>query len=249
MNPKTLPILALVLLAGLAGERKASALVVTCQIFPTNISDFPVSVQVTNGDFGERFTVFYKTNSTTLDKFLYGQLEVSSEDRQIASSTVEKTWTTNGVEFEFTVSAAYLTASKFTISEWGHMGNTPMSDVVFCWFYLRDFATNNPSTDLGTSNSGLAPDIIKALPKRMQSLRPGMTADQVWKQLFHKPYEHCFAGEGYPEHERWWLTWNYEAEFYFEALPTNRPYFDEGKRKLIRAVLYKNGRVISRSKE
>jgi len=39
------------------------------QISPKNISDSPISVQVTNVDSSERFTVFYKTDETS-DKFL-----------------------------------------------------------------------------------------------------------------------------------------------------------------------------------
>jgi hypothetical protein len=236
MNPKLILCLALGLFA-----HPVFAWVELRYVSPTN-SDAPVSVHAAATDGGERFTVFYQTNVTTRDGLLRGTVDVCGEDQPIASCPVAKTWTTNGVEFEFTVSAAYLTASRFTITEL-----SPVPGSADCyWFYLRDFATNGLSTNEGTGNPAVTPEILKALPERMQSLRPGMTANKVWNQLFHRRYEHCFAGEGSPEHERWWLTWNYEGEFYLEV-PTNRPFFDEGKRKLIRAILYRNGREISRS--
>jgi len=53
---------------------------------------------------------------------------------------VEKIWTTNGVEFEFMVSATYLTTSKFTITEEGHIREMGMAGFTNWWFYLRDFA-------------------------------------------------------------------------------------------------------------
>ena len=55
-------------------------------------------------DSGRQFKVFQKTNGYTRDEFLEGRLEISDEDHQISSSKVEKTWTTNGVQFEFVVS-------------------------------------------------------------------------------------------------------------------------------------------------
>src|ERR1017187_2929493 len=156
----------------------AFALVGIYHVSPTN-SDTPVSVRVAASDFGERFTVFYRTNKMTSDKFLLARLEIGSEDQQIASCDVEKIWTTNGVEFEFTVSAAYVTASRFTIIELGHFHDRPMGSAYCFWFYLRDFVTNSLSSGLRTNSSGITPDIIKALPTGIQSLRPGMTADQV----------------------------------------------------------------------
>lgn len=211
-------------------------------VSPTN-SDSPVSVRVAAADFGERFTVFYKTNVTTLSCSLQAQLDIDSEDQQIASCPVAKNWTTNGVVFEFTVSPAYPPASRFTITE---LSRVVASGDCY-WFYLRDFATNRVSANPRTGNLIITPAILEALPEQVKSLYPGMTAEQVWQQLFHKPYGHYFGGEGWPDHERWWLTWNYEAEFYFEAPTTNRPFFDEGKRKLVRATLYKNGQEISHS--
>ncbi|HEX3625366.1 MAG TPA: hypothetical protein VH280_08075 [Verrucomicrobiae bacterium] len=152
-----------------------------------------------------------------MDKFLDGRLDVCSEDQQIASSSLKKEWTTDGVEFEFSISPKFLAASTFQITEFGHVRDEPMGGADCYWFYLRDFTTN-----------GL-----------LRALRPGMTANEVWEKLFHKPYGHYFGGTGYPDHERWWLTWNYEGEFYFQSAPSdgNIPW---GERKLIHANLYKN---------
>ena len=58
---------------------------------------------------------------------------------------------TNGVKCEFTVSAAQLTASKFTIAEQGHIREMPMLGVAYYWFYLRDFITNSASVSGGTN--------------------------------------------------------------------------------------------------
>lgn len=225
----------------------ASADVEYYHITPTNL-DTPVSIKVAADQIGERFVVFYKTNSTTLDKFLDGRLYVCSEDQQIASSSLKKDWKENGVEFEFSVAPKYLAASTFTIAELGHDHDQPMGGADCYWFYLRDFATNSLKAAGRTNSSGLAPDIIKSLPEIVRSLRPGMTADEVWEKLFHKPYRQIsFGGVGYPDYERWWLAWNYEGEFYFQSPPPGRSNFPQGKRILIRANLYKNGVEISRS--
>jgi hypothetical protein len=141
MKSKLVLCLALVL-SGLFSALSARAEMDIFQISPTNVSDSPVSVQVTKVDFGERFTVFYKTNETSSDKFLHGQLQVSDGDNKISSVAVEKIWTTNGVRFEFTVSAAFLTASKFTVTEQGHIREMGMPGFANWWFYLSDFVTN-----------------------------------------------------------------------------------------------------------
>ena len=139
MKPKLLLCLALVL-SGLFPAFSAHTEMDTFQISPVNVSDSPISVQVTNMDSGEWFTVFYKTNETTTDKFLHANLQVSDGDKKISSVPVEKIWTTNGVEFEFMVSATYLTTSKFTITEEGHIREMGMAGFTNWWFYLRDFA-------------------------------------------------------------------------------------------------------------
>jgi hypothetical protein len=139
MNPKLLPGLALVLLVELSLNLSAFASRLEVQVLPGG-SGAPVSVQVADGDFGERFTVFYQTNETTTDEFLHAQLELSDEGNRLGSCRVEKMWTTNGVQFEFTVAAAHIEASKFTISEQGHVLERPMPAFTNHWFYLRDFA-------------------------------------------------------------------------------------------------------------
>ena len=243
MNPKLLLSLALVFLAGLASTPPAVAMVDVFQLFPTNSSGHPISVQVTNGDFGIRYSVFYRTNQQTLDQFLHASLMVASEDNQMATCPVEKMWTTNGVLFEFTVASAFLEASKFSFFDQGHVVGSGAG----YWFYLRDFATNNVSFARRVVKSNeVPPEIIKALPERMRALRAGTSSAEVWKQLNLAAYR-TFAGVSYPEHERWWLGWNYELELYFEEPPTNRPYFDKNNRKFIRAILYKNGLEISNS--
>ena len=146
-------------------------------------SDVPVSVQVTDADFGKHFTVFLKDIGIDSDEFVNAQLEVSSDDDQIASCPLEKKWTTNGVQFEFTVSAANVQASKFRVSIIAHMGKQMMPASDAYWFYLRDFATNNAPIARHTGSSEVAPEIIKALPKRVLALRPGISSDEVWKQL------------------------------------------------------------------
>lgn len=248
MKPKLLLSLALVLFIGLALQLPTRASVVDIHVLPANLSDLPISVKITDADFGKQFTVFYKTNETTSDEFFHARLEVSDEDNQITSSQVEKIWTTNGVKFEFTVSAAYVTASKFSIAEEGHVREMPMPGFTYYWFYLRDFATNNaPPVKREVNSNVVPPEIVKALPDRMQALRPGTRRDEVWKQLHLSAYRGKLGGVSYVERERFWLTWNYELELTFEEIRTNRPDFNEGNRKLIRATLYKNGLKISDS--
>ena len=118
MKPKLILCLALVLSANLG---LASS--VEIHVLP-KYSDVPVSVQVTDADFGKHFTVFLKDAGIESDKFLHAQLEISSEDNQIVSCPVEKQWTTNGVQFQFPVSAADMVASKFRISEMADIGNS-----------------------------------------------------------------------------------------------------------------------------
>jgi hypothetical protein len=68
------------------------------QITRANMADSPISVQVTNWDSSERFTVFYKTDKTA-DKFLSASLEVSDAGSVISSEPVRKIWATNGFRF------------------------------------------------------------------------------------------------------------------------------------------------------
>ena len=70
MKPKLLLSLALVLFIGLALQLPTRASVVDIHVLPANLSDLPISVKITDADFGKQFTVFYKTNETTSDEFL-----------------------------------------------------------------------------------------------------------------------------------------------------------------------------------
>jgi hypothetical protein len=149
MKPKLLLGLALVL-SGLFPALSARADMDLFQISPTNVFDSPISVQVTNVDSDEQFTIFYKTNETTSDKFLHAQLELSDGKNKVSSTPIEKTWTTNGVLFEFTVSVAYLATSKFTVTEQGHVREMGMPGFANWWFYLRDFVAKQ-SVDLNRS--------------------------------------------------------------------------------------------------
>src|SRR2546422_1585671 len=112
------------LIAGLAVPLPAFGVSQPIRVLPADVSHLPVSVQATNGDFGPLITVLYRTNETTLNEFLSGHLEVSDEDNQIAYSQVDKVWTENGVQFQFTMAPAYLPASRFTITDQGHIGKT-----------------------------------------------------------------------------------------------------------------------------
>jgi hypothetical protein len=124
------------------------------QISPANVSKSSISVQVTNTGLAERFTVCCKTNETTSDKFIHADLQISEGGNKIVSSVpVEKIWTAHGVEFEFMVSAAYLTTSKFTITEQGHVREMGMPDFANWWFYLRDFATRQTNAITSTALS------------------------------------------------------------------------------------------------
>jgi hypothetical protein len=219
-------------------------------------SDVPVSVQVSDADFGKHFTVFLKDYEIESDKFLHAQLEISSEDNQIVSCPVEKQWTTNGVQFEFTVSAADMLASKFRIIEMAHMGKQPMPAFTAYWFYLRDFATNNAPVVRHISSSEVTPEIIKALPKRVRALRPGTTADEVWKQLNLAAYEHSLGNDDELRGDRYRLNWNYAIEFTFaettnaftiEKTADGKSFFYKDNRKLVQATLYKNGLEVCRS--
>ncbi len=245
MKPKLILCLALVLSANLV---LASS--VEIHVLPNLPPDWnvPVSVQVADADFGKHLTVFLKGYGIDSDEFLHAQLEVSSEDDQIVSCPLEKKWTTNGVQFEFTVSAANVQASKLRISELAHIGKQPMPSFTAYWFYLRDFVTNNASVIRQIGSSEVTPEITKALPKRIRALRQGTTADEVWRQLNLAAYQHSLGGVSYPENERHWLNWNYEIEFIFEKeTATDKSNYDKDSRKLIRAVLYKNGLEICRS--
>jgi hypothetical protein len=255
MKPKLILCLALVLSANLV-----FAFSVNIHVLPNPPPDWnvPVSVQVTDPNLVKHFTVFLKDIGTDSDEFVGAQLEVSSEDNQIASCPVEKKWTTNGVQFEFTVSAAYVQASRFRVAIMAHRGKQPMPSYTAYWFYLRDFATNNAPVARQTGSSEVAPEIIKALPKRVRALRSGTIADEVWKQLNLAAYKHSLSNDNddlYPDRYR--LSWNCAIEFTFEKTTNDfalektadgKTFFKDN-RKLIRAILYKNGLEICRSEK
>jgi len=254
MKPKLLLCLALVLSANLA-----FAVSVEIHVLPNSPPDWnlPVSVKVADADFGKHFVVFYKADKTNDDEFVGAQLDVCSENEQIASCPVAKEWTTNGVQFEFTVSASNLLASKFSVSELAHVGKQPMPAFTAYWFYLRDFATNNAAVARQTGSSEVAPEIIKALPKRIRELRPGTPAEDVWKQLGLAAYEHRLSNDNddlLPDRYR--LNWNYAIEFTFEETTNaftvektadGKSSFYKDNRKLIQAILYKNGLEVCHS--
>jgi len=228
-------------------------------VFPNSPPDWnlPVSVQVRDATFGKHFMVFLKDIGIDSDEFVGAQLEVSSVDNQIASCPLEKKWTTNGVQFEFTVSAAYVQASKFRVSILAHIGKQPMPAFTAYWFYLRDFATNNAPVARQTGSSEVPPEIIKALPKRVRGLRPGMTSDEVWEQLNLAAYRHSLGTDSDDlRADRYCLNWNYAIEFTFaeitngftiEKTADGKSSFYKDNRKLIQATLYKNGLEVCRS--
>jgi hypothetical protein len=233
--------------------------------------NLPVSVRVTDANFGKDFTVYVKNIGPEDDKFVGGELSVSTGDNQIAACAVEKKWTTNGVQFEFTVSAAYRQASRFRVWEAYHQGKQPHQGYTGYWFYLRDFATNNAPISRQIGTSEVAPEIIQALPKRVRALRPGTPGDMVWKQLNLAAYQHCLSNDNDDlKGDRYRLSWNYAIEFTFEtttndstidALEKNtnnyvventrygKMTFFKDNRKLIRAVLYKNGEEVCHSRK
>ncbi len=109
------------------------------RILPMNISQYPLSVHVTNIDNAEHFTVVYKTDKTVFDKFLYAREELSDGDAVISSEPMAASWTASGAKFEFTT--GYPWPFKFKIIEDGHSGTTAMPGYSGYWFYERDFAT------------------------------------------------------------------------------------------------------------
>jgi hypothetical protein len=254
MNPKLLLCLALVCSANLAFAESVSI-----RVPPNPPPDWnlPVSVHETDAYFGKHFTVFLKNIGIDSDEFVGAHLEVCSEDNQIASCPVEKKWTTNGVQFELTVSAAYVQASRFRVGILDHRGKQPMPAYTAYWFYLRDFVTNNASVARQTDSSEVPPEIIKALPKRVRALRPGAAAEEVWKRLnLAAYYRHGLSNDNDElEPDRYRLSWNYAIEFTFaettngftiEKSADGQTYFKDN-RKLIRAILYKNGLEVCRS--
>jgi hypothetical protein len=258
MKPKLILCLALVLSANLA-----FAFSVDTHVLPNAPSDWnlPVSVQVTNTNWGKHFTVFLKNVGIDSDEFVGAQLQVSSEDDRIASCSVEKKWTTNGVQFEFTVSAAYVLASKFRVSVIGHRGKQPEPNFTAYWFYLRDFATNNAPVAKQTGSSEVAPEIIKVLPKRVRALRPGITVDEVWKQLNLADLKDRYGLSNDTDDlrpDRYRLNWDYAIAFTFEKTTNyftieksadGKSSFYKDNRKLIQAILYKNGLEVCRSRK
>jgi hypothetical protein len=254
MNPRIILILALVLSANLVFADG-----VEIHVRPNSPPDWnlPVSVQVRDADFGKHFTVLLKAIGIDSDEFVTGQLEVSSEDNQIASCPLEKKWKTNGVQFEFTVAASNLLASKFTVSIMGHIGKEPMPSFTAYWFYLRDFSTSKAPDSNQTKSSEVPTEIIKALPERVMALRPGITVDEVWKQLNLTAYQNSLSNDTDDlGPDRYRLTWNYAIEFNFaqttngltiEKSADGKSSYYKDNRKLIQATLYKNGLEVCRS--
>jgi hypothetical protein len=115
------------------------------QISPTNIASSPVSVQVTNWDSSEWFTIFYKADKAS-DKFIDARLEISDAGSIISSTPAPKTWTTNGFRFHF--NTGYVWPFRFKIIETAHDGEKPMPGFYGYWFYLRDFATNVSTSNI-----------------------------------------------------------------------------------------------------
>src|SRR6516162_4416977 len=109
MRSKFLLCLAVVLLTKLT----SLAVSVIEQLRSDNIGDSGLSVKVSDTEGGKRFVVFYKTNKSTLDLFLHPGLDVDKGTEYVVTSNLPKTWTTNGVQFEFVISNACLPASKF----------------------------------------------------------------------------------------------------------------------------------------
>lgn len=224
------------------------------QLRPENLADNLVSVQVTNTEFGMRFTVLYREREKDLDQFLHPILEVNDEDNRIASCEVTKNWKANGVEFTFTIVPAYLEASKFRLVEGAHAGRETMPAFTEYWFYLRDFAPNESGPARRSASNHVPPETLKELAGRVRALRPGLTADQVWNELGILSYKNRLGEISSAEHDRRWLTWNYEIEFIY-ARPKGSKQPDAGDQssldpnlwKLVRANLFKNGREISRS--
>ncbi len=112
------------------------------QVSPTNISQTPLFVQVTNFDNYEHFTVFYKTDNPTA-KFLSAWQELSDGDAVINSNPATATATTNGVLFKF--GGGYLWPPfKFKVIEKQYPGETRRPGYSGYWFYPRDFLANAP---------------------------------------------------------------------------------------------------------
>jgi hypothetical protein len=256
MSPKLLLGLVLALSANVTGAESADI-----HVPPNPPPDWnlPVAVQVTDVDFGKHFTVFFKGIGPDSDNFVNAELAVSSEDDQITSCSLEKEWTTNGVQFQFTVSAAYLQASRFRVAILAHRGKQRMPSFTAYWFYLRDFATNQAPVVRQNGIFEVAPEIIKALPKRVRALRPGKTSDEVWQQLNLATYRHRLGNDNDDfRPDRYRLNWNYAIEFTFEKTTNDftveetaggQSSFYRDNRKMIQAILYQNGLEICRSRK
>jgi hypothetical protein len=88
-------------------------------------------------------------------------------------------------------------------------------------------------------------------------LRPGTTAEEVWKQLNLAAYRHGLSNDNDDlSSDRYRLNWNYAIEFAFEKTTNDftiektadgKSSFYKDNQKLIRAILYKNGLEICRS--
>jgi hypothetical protein len=244
-------------LAGWAITVPAFGSAVIVRVSPANVRDVPLSISSTEGAFGSRITVLYRTNASTLNEFLSGSLAISDEEERIAECFIQKEWATNCVRFVFTIAPAHAAASRFTVTEQAHTKDkTAMPGFTAYWFYLRDFLTNSP-LPLAASNTNapdivnvVAPDVLKALPDWIRELKPGITADEAWERLHLAYYKHRLGGESTPEFDRWWLAWNYELDLAFE-LPVkgtdSKSSPERDNRKLLRATLLKNGQEISAS--
>jgi hypothetical protein len=245
-------------LSGWALALPAFGSAVIIRALPTNIRDVPLSISSTDGAFGSKITVLYRTNASTLNEFLSGTLALSDEDERIAECSIQKEWTTNCVRFEFTIAPTRVAACRFTVTELAHTKDkTAMPGFTAYWFYLRDFLTNSPLPLAATNTNApdivnvVAPDVLKALPDWVRELKPGITADEVWERLHLAYYKHRLGGESTPEFDRWWLAWNYELDLAFEppakGSSETKSSSERDNRKLLRATLLKNGQEISAS--
>jgi len=82
--------------AGLAFALPAFGSSVIIRVLPNNLRDVPLSVTAREGGLGNRITILYRTNATTLNEFLSASLAVADEDERIAECQIQKEWITDG---------------------------------------------------------------------------------------------------------------------------------------------------------
>ncbi len=112
------------------------------RVSPANITNYPLSVSVTNFDNYEHITVVYKADQAVFDKFFTARGELSDGDAVISSEPIKSIWTTNGMTFG--CGGGYVWPFKIKIIEKNHRGETAMPGQSGYWFYERDFVTNLP---------------------------------------------------------------------------------------------------------